>query len=76
MRNIFIYSGFVVAVLMIVMGTVMIVTPNNPGKIQMIPYEILGVLMIAWGVFRGYRSYVAYKNAKWEAMHEEKSGQD
>jgi hypothetical protein len=73
MKNIFIYSGFVVAVLMIVMGTVMILTPDNQGKIQMIPYEILGALMIAWGGFRGYRSYVAYKNAKWEAMHDNKS---
>ena len=70
MRTIFIYSGFIVAFLMIVMGGVLIFSEPQDSKIKNIPWEVIGGLMIAWGIFRGYRSYVAYKNAKWEHKDE------
>jgi len=64
-EKIFIYSGFVVAVVMIIMGLVLMFFSDSK-NFQTIPVEIVGGIMIAWGSFRGYKSWVAYKQTHGE----------
>ena len=65
MRTVFIYSGFAIGVILAVLGCLLLfgVIDLNPDgrKTLPLPGNMIGLIMVLYGGFRFYRSWIAYQ---------------